>query len=186
MVAAGPSSRARARAGTRAGTRARAGALRARAGGLSRPLTTSPLLLPLSYLSRARALCGSTMRTARTAGRGKGGGSDLKGTTTAMDETEREQRDDALAALLFRGVQPQKAQQLIELEEATPDRIIAACHRWDGDHIGAGALVYRIQHGDFRGPEPDARELRQQRLRETFDAVIARFPIGTAIGLHAK
>ena len=110
----------------------------------------------------------------------------MKGTTTAMDETEREQRDDALAALLFRGVQPQKAQQLIELEEATPDRIIAACHRWDGDHIGAGALVYRIQHGDFRGPEPDARELRQQRLRETFDAVIARFPIGTAIGLHAK
>jgi hypothetical protein len=87
----------------------------------------------------------------------------------------------AVAALRARGVNT--AEGL--LEYATPDQILIACHRWDGQQgVGPGLLARWIRDGQFLEPEPAEPPGPGLQLRTRFDQYAARYPVGTVIEPH--
>ena len=90
---------------------------------------------------------------------------------------------DALRALTARGVNG--AHDLLEL--GTPEEILSACHRWDGEkNVRPGLLVRWIRDGKFEGEEEAPAPSKGAQLRARFEEYAARFPEGEAVELHAS
>ena len=97
------------------------------------------------------------------------------------DQTTTVTPDQAIAALHARGVD----QTGPLLEQATPDQILLACHRWDArTGVGPGLLVNWIRTGQFLEPEPEAPPTPSQQLRAKFDRYAQRYPIGFVVEPH--
>jgi hypothetical protein len=88
---------------------------------------------------------------------------------------------EAVHALRARGVDQAEAM----LAEASPDEILAACHRWDSrSHVGPGLLVRWIREHEYEDPPEATPPSKAQQLRDRFEDYARRFPTGTAAESH--
>jgi hypothetical protein len=90
---------------------------------------------------------------------------------------------EAVKALRARGVNNPEDM----LEHATPEQILAACHRWDGQRgVNPGLLVHWIRAGEFGEPAATPPPSKGEQMRARFDEYAARFPEGAVAEPHAR